>query len=128
LQSQHFTAIDHKAASGFVILTTFIFHFSPFAFRQTQIQQNIETPSGSSNEPLIGYSAVNHPNQSTPGARSSHEGTLAFIIYPVAPSYRPSEPLVPHNPYFNLFLVPIPNKRLNPTKAALVLKGFNKDD
>jgi hypothetical protein len=33
LQSQHFMATNHKAASGFVILTTLMFHFSPFAFR-----------------------------------------------------------------------------------------------
>jgi hypothetical protein len=33
LQSQHPTATDHKAASGPVILTTLMFHFSPFASR-----------------------------------------------------------------------------------------------
>jgi hypothetical protein len=105
-----------------------MFHFPLFASRQAQIQQSIETPFGSSNEPLVGYSAVNHFNQLTPGARSFYGGTPAFIVYPVAPFYRPSEPPVPYNPYFDLPLVPILNKRLDPTKAASVLKGFNKDD
>jgi hypothetical protein len=128
LQSQHPIAIDHKAAFGPVILIILMFHPSPSAFRQAQIQQSIETPFESSNEPLIDYFAINHPNQSTPGARSFHGGTPAFIVYPVAPSYKPFEPPAPYNLYFDLPPVPIPNKRLNPTKAASVLKGFNKDD
>jgi hypothetical protein len=49
-------------------------------------------------------------------------------VYPVAPSYKPSEPPAFYNPYFDLSPVLIPNKRLDPIKAALVLKGFNKDD
>jgi hypothetical protein len=128
LQSQHPTAIDHKAAFGPVILITPMFHLPPFASRQAQIQQNIETPSGSSNEPPISYSAINHPNQSTPNARSFYKKTLAFIMYPVAPSYKLFEPPAPHNPYFDPFSVLIPNKRLNSTKAASMLKGFNKND
>jgi hypothetical protein len=49
-------------------------------------------------------------------------------VYPIAPFYKPFEPPAFYNPYFDLLLIPIPNKRLNPTKAASVLKGFNKND
>jgi hypothetical protein len=105
-----------------------MFHTPPSASCQIQIQQSIETPSKSSNEPLIGYSAVNHPNQSIPGAQSSYGGTPASTVHPVAPSYRPFEPPAPHNPYFDLPLVPVPNERLDPTKAASLLKGFNRND
>jgi hypothetical protein len=62
LQSQHPTAINRRAAFGPVVSTTLMFHSPPSASRQAQIQQSIETPFRSSNEPLIGYSAVNHPN------------------------------------------------------------------
>jgi hypothetical protein len=49
-------------------------------------------------------------------------------VYPIAPFYKPSEPPTSYNPYFDLPPVPIPNERLNPIKAVLMLKGFNKDD
>jgi hypothetical protein len=80
------------------------------------------------NEPLVGYFAINHPNQLIPGARLSYGGTPASTVYPIAPFYKSFELPAFYNSYFDLPLVPIPNKRLNPTKAALVLKGFNKND
>jgi hypothetical protein len=85
-------------------------------FRPDQPQRTIETPR----------SATMLPN---PYERQySQASALPRVPYPSVPPFQPTPEPRPHNPYHDLPPVPVPNERLEPNKAALFMKMYDKNE
>jgi hypothetical protein len=92
-----------------------------------RVQPSIKTPSGLANEQQNNYTGVQSFDQTAPETRSAYEAPVARKPYPSVPPFTSQITPAPHDPYFDLLLRPIPNKRLDSTKAAMVIKLWNKD-
>jgi hypothetical protein len=92
-----------------------------------RVQPSIETPPGPANEQKNDYINVQSLDQTAPETRSAYEASATRRPYPSIPPFTPQITPAPHNPYFDLFSQPIPNKRLDFTKAAIIIKIWDKD-
>jgi hypothetical protein len=102
-------------------------HIPHIAPRQMRVQPSIKTPLGPANEQKNDYISVQSLYQTAPETRSAYKASAVRKPYPSVPLFTAQITLAPHNLYFDLFPRLIPNKRLDLTKAAIMIKFWNKD-
>jgi hypothetical protein len=92
-----------------------------------RVQPSIENPPGPANEQQNDYIGVQNFDQTAPKTRSAYEALIARKPYSLVPLFTPQIIPAPHDPYFDLLPRPISNERLDPTKAAIIIKLWDKD-
>jgi hypothetical protein len=92
-----------------------------------RVQSSIETPPGFANEQQNGYISVQNFDQTAPETRLVYEAFVARKPYSLVPPFTSQITPAPHDPYFDLLPRFIPNERLDSTKAAIMIKLWNKD-
>jgi hypothetical protein len=98
-------------------------HHTPhIAPRQMRVQPSIENLFGSANEQQNDYTNVQIFNQTAPETRSTYEAPIARKPYSSVPPFISQITSAPYDPYFDLSPQFILNKRLDPTKAAIMIK------
>jgi hypothetical protein len=87
-----------------------------------RVQPSIENPPGPANEQQNDYTSVQSFDQTAPETRSAYEAPVARKPYSLVPFFIPQITPAPYDPYFDLLPRFIPNKRLDSTKAAIIIK------
>jgi hypothetical protein len=92
-----------------------------------RVQLSIETLFKPANEQQNDYTSVQSLDQTAPETRSTYEVAAARKPYPSVPLFILQITPAPHDPYFDLPPRPIPNERLDPTEAVIMIKLWNKN-